>query len=179
MWAKTDAYRVVKDFAWCKYFLCYPHQSINQSTSFFFSSLYWYLFLLYSWFASYQIDWGDFFFLVEQKLTFDRGIIWIDRNISILHPVPRILNSFFLSLLSFLQCTWFPLIRCILLGKYTICYSPSPSASSTLTNQLSPFCCSHRIDIHSSMAPVWLPNHLPACMWVCSLTFANWPSSPS
>lgn len=48
LWAKTDAYRVVKDFAWCMYCLL----SVEE-----------YL---------YGLDWGDFFFLVDQRLTFDR-----------------------------------------------------------------------------------------------------------
>lgn len=51
LWAKTDAYRVIKDFAWYSFFSLPARHSRNLP-----SCRYW----------------GDFFFLVDQKLTFDR-----------------------------------------------------------------------------------------------------------
>jgi phosphatidylethanolamine N-methyltransferase len=43
IWVKIDAHRVVKDFAWC----------------------------IKTFISVLTIDWGDFFFLVDQSLTFD------------------------------------------------------------------------------------------------------------
>ena len=61
LWAKTDAYRVVKDFAWCMshtHSSCFPFSPCSQPD------------LLSK--LIYILDWGDFFFLVDQNLTFDR-----------------------------------------------------------------------------------------------------------
>lgn len=53
IWVKLDAQRVVKDFAWCK-----VSEICNRVE---------YGLLI----VFYTIDWGDFFFLIEQSLTFD------------------------------------------------------------------------------------------------------------
>jgi len=52
LWAKSDAYRVIGDFAWSA-----PRLSGSSK-------------LLLT--QSFSIDWGDFFFLVEANLTFNR-----------------------------------------------------------------------------------------------------------
>jgi hypothetical protein len=70
LWAKTDAYRVVKDFAWCtSHLISLISLSLSLSLSIFLSDILNRFACIY---VCVRVDWGDFFFLVDQRLTFDR-----------------------------------------------------------------------------------------------------------